>query len=470
MTAFDFLLRGATTVLADGGQPLDIGIRDGRIAALLARGTPADADQEFDATGLVATPGGIDTHTHVAWPYDGKRTVDGVRGATEAALLGGTTTIIDFVPPSEDGRSLRTACHDRADELAAESVIDFALHPILPSADQAVLADIPQVIADGFTSFKMYTTYEGRRIDDGAAWLLMNAIARHGGLPGFHAENHELLSTTLADLSVRNLVNPRHYPASRPALAEAEAISMVALYARRIGTPVYIFHVSGAEALGAVEAARAAGSTVYAETCTHYLVFDDSVFAGPDPWRFTISPPIRRAADRDYLWTALQRGSITSVGSDHCAYSRQDKSAHPQDYRHIPAGAPGIEARTPLLWSEGIHAHGFSVTDLVAANSGRAAQSLGLPGKGRISVGADADLVLWDPDATWSGADLTSSSPDTFSLYDDLTGKGRPRHVLARGNLAVLDGVLVSPRSPGRFVARPATDGQPASSPSTGDH
>lgn len=457
MTAFDLVLRGATTVLTAGSHPLDIGIRDGRIAALLAPGTPVETDEEFDATGLIATPGGIDTHTHVAWPYDGKRTVDGVRGATEAALLGGTTTIIDFVPPAEDGRGLRTACHDRVDELSAGSVIDFGLHPILPSADKAVLADIPHVIADGFTSFKMYTTYEGRRIDDGAAWQLMNTIAHHGGLPGFHAENHELLSATLAGLSEQNLVSPRDYPASRPSLAEAESISMVALFARRIGTPVYIFHISGAEALGAVAAARAAGSTVYAETCTHYLVLDDSVFTGPEPWRFTISPPIRSTTDREVLWEALRHGSITSVGSDHCAYSREDKSAHPHDHRRIPAGAPGIEARTPFLWSEGTHTHGFSPADVVAASSTRAARALGLEGKGEISVGADADIVLWDPEAVWSGSDLVGSSLDTFNLYDDHSGRGRPRHVLLRGSPAVLEGGLASSPTSGRFLARPTT-------------
>lgn len=454
VAAFDIIVRGATTVLPQGILPVDIGIRDGRIAALLARGTAATAERELDATGLVATPGGIDTHTHIDWPYDGKVTVDGVAGATRAALLGGTTTIVDFVPPDETGRGLRAACHDRVDHLTAGAAIDFALHPILPGADKAVLADLPQVIADGFTSFKMYTTYDGRRVDDGAAWQLMNVIARHGGLPGFHAENHELLTSTLHDLVDQGRVSPHDFPESRPSLAEAEAISMVSLFARRIGTPVYIFHVSGAEALGAVEAGRKAGATVFAETCTHYLVHDDTVFDGADPWRFVISPPIRTTSDRTTLWDAVRNGSITSVGSDHCAYSAEDKRAHRDDHRHIPAGAPGIEARTPLLWSEAINAHQLTPADFVAASSARAAKALGLATKGEIALGADADIVLWDPDARWTGAELTTSSPDTFTLYDTAAGTGRPRHVLVSGELAVEDGALTTRPSSGTFIRR----------------
>lgn len=458
MTGFDTVVRGATVVTSGGSALLDLAIRDGRYAAVLEPGAAADADTEVDAHGLVATPGGIDTHTHISWPYDGVRTVDGAQGASRAALLGGTTTVVDFVPPAPPGHGLLAACHDRVDELAPGMAVDFALHPILLDASEPVLAALPRVVADGFTSFKMYTTYEDRRVDDGAAWQLMRAIAGLGGLPGFHAENHELLTATLAEQERLGSLGPGDYPASRPALAEAEAIGMVALYARRIGTPVYVFHVSGSEALDAVVAARHAGSTVHAETCTHYLVHDDAVFSGPDPWRFVISPPIRGAADRERLWAAVRSGEVTTVGSDHCAYGTDRKTAHRDDHRHVPAGAPGIEARTPLLWSEG-RRRGLTPAELVAASSERAADVLGMPHKGRIAVGADADLVLWDPGAPFDGADLAPSSPATFTLYDGVTGTGRPRHVLLRGHRVVADGELVPGPPAGRFIARRARRG-----------
>jgi dihydropyrimidinase len=454
MTWFDRVIRGGD-VVADGTvRRLDIGIRAGHIAALLEPDVPASADEEIDATDLLVTPGGIDTHTHIDWPYDDKRTVDGAAGASRAALLGGTTTVVDFVPPGAPGYDLRAACHDRADLLADGIAVDFALHPILPDGSPSILAALPAVIGDGFTSFKMYTTYEDRRVDDGAAWRLMQVIAAHGGLPGFHAENHELLEATLRTQVAAGSLSPQDYPLSRPALAEAEAIGMVALYARRIGVPVYIFHVSGREALEAVEAARLAGSVVFAETCTHYLVHDDGVFTGPDPWRFVISPPIRSTADRDALWAGVANGSIASVGSDHCAYATASKTQRVDDHRHVPAGAPGIEARTPLLWSEGLRARGLAPATLAAASSARAAAVLGLADKGRIAVGLDADLVLWDRDVEWTGDALTTSSLDTFSLYSDVKGRGLPRHVLLRGEVAVRDGRLVAADSHGRFIRR----------------
>ncbi|MGV9770286.1 amidohydrolase family protein [Microbacterium sp. NPDC003461] len=434
-------------------------VNDGRIAALLPRGE-GRADTEIDATGLVVTPGGIDTHTHIRWPHDGVFTADDFARATRAAALGGTTTILDFVPPGEG--SLLERCHDRRDEAAGEAVIDFGFHPILTSDGPSVLAELGQVIADGFVSFKMYTTYEDRRVDDGAAWYLMEAIASHGGLPGFHAENHELIQHTLERQELTKATTLRHFPASRPALAEAESISMVGLYAQRLGTPVYIFHVSGSDALDAVRRANAGGARVFAETCTHYLLFDDSVFDAADSWRYVISPPLRTVADRDDLWSALRDGTVQTVGSDHCAYLVDAKRSDIDDHRHIPAGAPGIEARTPMLFSESVRR--FGLVEYAQQTATRAAAILGLPNKGSIEPGKDADLVIWDAAATWSGRDAVQASPESFSLYDGQTGLGRPRDVFVRGRRIVEDGAFVGPKGHGRFLRRPARSrvGEPA--------
>jgi len=328
------------------------------------------------------------------------------------------------------------------------------LHPILTSATRQVLESIDRVVGDGFTSFKMYTTYDDRRIDDGAAWQLMNAIAAAGGLPGFHAENHELLNSILGCQVESGQLSLRDYPASRPALAEAESIQMVSLYAGRIGTPVYIFHVSGKEAMDAVRSAKAAGVRIYAETCTHYLTLDDAVFGEPDAWKYVISPPLRQAADRNDLWTSIADGSITSIGSDHCAYDSELKRGKINDHRSIPAGAPGIEARTPLLFS-GTTQRGLGYETFSQVTAERAAKALGLyPHKGVIQIGADADLVLWDANAERQASDLESASESTFSLYEGIVTKGRPRDVLVAGNHVVQNGEFVGAAGSGRFIHR----------------
>ncbi|RGA05316.1 hypothetical protein DI270_008880 [Microbispora triticiradicis] len=450
---FDLLIRGGEVVNGDARAALDVGVAGGRIAALLAPGSPAAAEREIDATGLLVMPGGVDTHTHVAWPYDDTVTVDDWHSATRAAVLGGTTTIMDFVPPAAGGLAAR--CRARVEEAAADAVIDFGFHPILTASDTRDVEDIGKVIAEGFTSFKMYTTYEDRRVDDGAAWTLMRAIAANGGLPGFHAENHEILISALDDQVRSGHLGLADYPHSRPGLAEAETIHMVSMYARRLNTPVYIFHVSGSDALDAVRFARRAGTVVHAETCTHYLAHDESVFTGEDAWRFVISPPIRGAADRLDLWSGIADGTVVSVGSDHCAYDTSAKRGWEHDHRHIPAGAPGIEARTPVLWNEAVNVRGLDPCQFVQVSAERAARALGLfPRKGRVAVGADADLVLWDPARAWTGADLRPVSPATFSLYERSSGAGLARHVVAGGRLVVEDGNFAGERGAGRFLAR----------------
>jgi dihydropyrimidinase len=303
----------------------------------------------------------------------------------------------------------------------------------------------------------MYTTYDDRRVDDGDAWYLMKAIAASGGLPGFHAENHELLESILRHEVQEGRFSVEHYPRSRPGLAEAESIQMIALYAKRIGTPVYIFHVSGSEGLNAVRGAREAGVRIFAETCTHYLTLDSSYFERPDGWKYVISPPLRSDADRRDLWRGVEEGVVVSVGSDHCAYRHELKALGMEDHRVIPAGAPGIEARTPLLFNGSLERGlGYGVFSAVSAS--RAARVLGLKGKGAIAVGNDADLVLWDPEAEWKADAALSSSHETFSLYDGFATRGRPRHVFTRGHLAVSDGEFVARQGVGRFIARRSAD------------
>lgn len=452
---YDTTIRNGTVVTTAGSQRLTVGIRDGKIAALAEPSVALPAERDIDAEGQLVLPGGIDTHTHVSWPYrPGMVTDDGFDGAGAAAAVGGTTTMIDFVPPVLGDQRLHQAACARIDQIEGETPIDVGLHQIITGLDSQALADIPRVIEAGLTSFKMFTTYE-HRVNDGEIWQLMQCIAANGGQPGFHAENHEMIEQSTDALSQAGRTTMQDFEASRPALAEATAIETVTLMARQLNSPVFIFHVSGTLALEAIDAARASGTLVNAETCTHYLTFDDSVFSSDEKWKFTITPPIRSAADRDELWGGVREGRITTVGSDHAAYPADEKAAHPEDYRQGPLGAAGVQNRSTVLWDEVVNKRGMPAELFAAISAERPARALGMfPRKGTVAVGSDADLVILDPDRSWNGGSLQAASPSTFCLYDKYDGRGLPRHVLSRGKIVVSDFGYCGEPGSGKFLAR----------------
>ena len=453
MTAleFDVLVSGGRVVSGELDARLSIGIRGERIEALLDHEVPATARQVIDATGLIVVPGGIDTHTHVDMPL----TEDSFGQATQAAALGGTTTLIDFVPPMSPGQRLIEAVENRIAAINDSAVIDVGVHPMLNRADDLVLSDIKTVIDLGCTSFKMFTTYPENLVTDGDAWRLMRAISAHGGLPGFHAENHTILGEAQRKLVEGGRTAITDFAESRPALAETTAINTLCLLAKELGSPIWIFHVSGAAALRAITDARAMGVEAYAETCTHYLTFDDTVFTGPDPWRYVLSPPIRSKADQAVLWDGVADGTVQAVGSDHNAYSLATKRPTAIDFRDLPLGAPGVQVRTPMLWHQTVNVRGLSVSTFTEISAERSARALGMfPRKGAIRVGSDADLVLLDPAASWRGSDLEPSVDNSFDPYADEHGRGRPRHVLSRGRQLVRDGTFIAAPAGDHFLPR----------------
>lgn len=461
MVKVDVLVAGGRVVTAAGEFLADVAVRNGRISGLLQPGTDCDAKQVVDAKGLLVMPGGIDPHTHVNWPYNGTSTDDDFFSAGSAAALGGTTTLCDFVPPQEEDEDLLSICSQRIQKIEGHSAVDVALHPIIIRADTETLDAIPKLIAMGCTSFKMFTTFDGRRLHEGEIWRLMREMVKHGGLPGFHAENHEILREAEAVVERAKQLSVGEFHLSRPQLAESVAISAIAPIAREIGTAFYVFHVSGAEALSAIEDARRAGGVVFAETCTHYLVFNDEVYDRPDAWKFEICPAVRSEGDRTYLWRGMATGSVDAVGSDHCAYPISAKTAHLDDHRLNPPGAAGLQSRTPVLWQEAVNVHGLTPSDFVRISSESPARALSMfPRKGSISVGADADLVLWNPVTPWTGRDFPKAHSDTFDLYDDYRGQGRAQHVLLGGKVIVRDGEYRGTPGDGSFVRRRPTNFQ----------
>jgi dihydropyrimidinase len=442
----DLVVTAGEVVLPGEERVADIGIRDGRIAAIGEAGSLRGA-RTISADGLIVLPGGIDPHTHVQWPLaNGNSAQDTFETATARAASWGTTTIIDFVPATQ-GSLLRAA--DARLEQASQSVIDYSLHPIVTSADQATLTEVPELVDRGMSSFKVYTTYD-HRLESADIRRFVRTAAEAGGLPGFHAEHHALLEDALDAVRRAGNLGTSAFPGSRPGHTESASIREVTGYAAEFDSPVYIYHASGLDALHEIERARLTGVDVRAETCAHYLALDDSVYSRSDGWKFVITPPIRTADDRAGMWRAVADARLNGVASDHCAYSIADKRAGFTDFTAMEPGAPGVASRMPMLWQYGVASGRLSLGQFARINSELPAAALGLRDKGRIAVGADADLVLWDPDAAWTWGEDGNNGAD-YDIYDGVAGRGRPRTTLSRGRVVHGDGAA-STSTRGSFV------------------
>jgi dihydropyrimidinase len=455
VTRLDAVVRGGTVVLEDATRELDVGVRDGRIAVLALPGTLPAADTDVDAGGCLVLPGGIDSHTHIRWPVGpGDDSLDDFATGTLAAAAGGTTTVLDFVPRPAAGTSHWDAALARRAEAEGRAVTDFSFHPILGRADAETLRDIGRLIDAGMASFKIYTTFE-QPLDDAEIRAVSAAIAAGGGLAGFHAENHDIVTRAAGQVLAAQGAALSGFPRSRPATAESESIAMVTHYARELGAPVFIYHVSSAAALRSVRDAAALGTAVAAETCTHYLVFDDSVYEREDAWKYVITPPIRGLDDQEQLWSALRDGTLGCIASDHCAYGLAHKMPAVADFTRMPPGSPGISARVPFAWSRGVGAGRTDAVGLARMTSTAAARIFGLyPRKGVLAVGSDADLVVLDPDREWTWPAVQGGLGSDYDTYEGLPGRGLPVLTMVRGRVVARDGSPADPTPTGRFVAQ----------------
>ncbi|MGW0805112.1 dihydropyrimidinase [Nonomuraea sp. NPDC002799] len=447
---FDLVVRGALVVTEHEIEVMDVGVLGERIAALAAPGSLRGRQTVEARPGAILVPGGIDTHTHIAWPIsEGVRGLDDFSSATRAAAVSGTTTVIDFVPATAG--SLAEAAETRLAE-AAESVIDYTFHPVIARVTPERLREIPGLISQGMASFKIYTTYDDR-LDDAEIRTVMETIAAAGGLAGFHAENHAILERAKDGVLAGAGGAIEGFPGSRPGSAESAAIGLVTHFARELDAPVYIYHVSGGEALSAIEAAGESGVRVQAETCTHYLVLDESVYRRADAWKYVITPPVRGGADQRRLWAALRAGVLGSVASDHCAYGIEHKRAGARDFTLLPPGAPGLDARIPMLWHHGVTEGRLDLRQFVEVSATGPARTFGLyPRKGVIRVGADADLVLWNPTRTWTWPVWERGWGSDYEPYEGFSGTGLPELTLSRGRVVARDGRFTGGEAGGRFV------------------
>ncbi len=454
------LIAGGTIQTAETALRADLLLRDGLIAAIGRDLAAPGGTQVLDATGLLVMPGGIDPHTHMEMPFMGEVSSDDFRTGTEAAVAGGTTMIIDFAIPAPGG-SLIEAWRTWS-ERARKAVCDYGFHVCVTHWSPAVAEEMAILVRDhGVNSFKHFMAYKGAlMVDDGVLLSSIGHALSLGALCNIHAENGDAVAHLQKSLLERGVTGPKGHALSRPSAVEGEAAQRVITIAGLLGAPIYIVHVSTEDATDAIGRARASGQRVFGEVLAQHLVIDDSVYDTDDfgsAAAHVMSPPFRPKPHQAALWAGLASGALQTTATDHCCFCAPQKANGRDDFTKIPNGTPGIEDRMSVLWHHGVRTGRLTPEEFVAVTSTNTAKIFNLhPRKGSVSVGADADLVLWDPDATRTISAGTHHQRVDYNVYEGMQVTGLARSTIAGGTLVWHENTLRTRPGHGRYVPRPA--------------
>jgi len=453
------LITNGTIVTGEASYGADVLI-DGETIARIGRdvaGAGTTIDETIDATGRYVIPGAIDVHTHMELPFGGTFAKDTFESGSRAAAFGGTTCIIDFAVQPRAG-SLREgldAWHAKAE---GNTVIDYGFHMIMSDVNDGSLAEMDTLVAEGVPDFKLFTAYPGVFYsDDGSIFRAMQRTAGNGGLIMMHAENGLAIDVVAADEVAAGHTDPYYHGVARYPIFEGEATNRVIRLAEAAGVPVYIVHLSARDALDEVRHARDRGAMAFAETCPQYLFLSlDDMGNGFEGAKFVCSPPLRPADHQAELWKGLIKDDLQVVSTDHCPFDfHGQKELGRGDFRKVPNGLPGVEDRVDLIHDGGVVAGRFTPERWVEVVSTAPARMFGLyPRKGSVSVGADADLVIYDPNAKRTISAATHHMDVDYSCYEGRVVQGRSDIVLSRGTVIVRDGAFTGRKGHGRFVKR----------------
>jgi dihydropyrimidinase len=459
MAAFDTIIRHGTVATASDTYQADVAIRDGRIAAIGEAIT--DADEIVDATGLLVLPGGIDSHVHISQP-SGPDVVmaDDFESATRAAAFGGNTFVMPYCLQAR-GQPLREALKDYHALADRACYVDHSFHLIIADPTDAVLGqELPALVADGYSSLKIFMTYQDLALNDYQILGVLQVARETGALVQIHAENYDAIRFLTDRLERAGQTAPYFHGKSRPIAVEREATHRAISLAELIDVPIVIVHVSNREAMEEIRRAQTRGLKIRGETCPQYLVLteDDMQGLNMEGAKYVCSPPPRDHASQLACWEGLQTGVFSLFSSDHCPF-RYDEAGKltPKgrtSFRWVPNGIPGVETRLPILFSEGVTRGRITLNQFVAFTATNHAKTYGLKNKGSIAIGYDADIALWDPKktATLSQAGLHHGAD--YTPYEGMEITGLPVATMLRGRFVVRDGELVGAKGQGRYVSR----------------
>lgn len=450
-----YLLKNGTVVSGEGSRQADVLI-DGEKIVDVGRNLDAEGAEILDAAGKLLFPGFIDGHTHFDLEVAGTVTADDFETGTKAALLGGTTFVIDYASQDKGGHTLREGLkkwHDKAD---GKCSCDYSFHMSVVEWNPETEAEIQDMIDEGITSFKLYMTYPAMIVDDCDLYKILKKLGQCGCFAGVHCENAGVIDALIAEAKKEGRLGPENHPLVRPDTMEAEAVHRLLAIAKEADAPVMIVHLTNKKAYEEVMAARKKGQTVYAETCPQYLLLEDSVYSKPDfeGAVYVCAPPIRKKEDQDCLWEALGKEEIQTVATDQCSFSLEQKALGREDFTKIPGGLPGVQTRGTLLYTYGVREGKITEAQMCKLLSENPAKFYGVyPRKGVIQPGSDADIVILDP----SREDVISAKTHAYNTdnnpFEGFKLGCKIDDVFLRGHHAVAGGKLKEEKL-GTFIRR----------------
>ncbi len=449
------VIKGGTIVTADLTYKADVKIEGGRIIEI---GPNLSGDTTLDAAGCYVMPGGIDPHVHLEMPFMGTYSSDDFESGTRAGLAGGTTMVVDFCLP-DPGQSLLDALK-RWDNKSTRANCDYSFHMSVTWWGEQVFNDMKTIVQEkGINTFKHFMAYKGAlMVNDDEMFASFQRCAELGALPLVHAENGDVVAAMQQKLMDEGNNGPEGHAYSRPASVEGEATNRAIIIADMAGVPLYVVHTSCEQAHEAIRRARQNGMRVYGEPLIQHLTLDETEYFNKD-WdhsaRRVMSPPFRNKQHQDSLWAGLSSGSLQVVATDHCAFTTDQKRTGLGDFRKIPNGTGGLEDRMPMLWTYGVATGRITMNEFVAVTSTNIAKILNVyPRKGAILVGADADIVVWDPKRSKTISAKSQQSAIDYNVFEGKEVTGLPRYTLTRGVVAIEEGTVKTQEGHGKFVSR----------------